>query len=453
MEKIKAVLMLGQSNMAGRGELLYCTPVDSTDIFMFRNDNWQQMSEPIHDDKPTIAGACLGATFARGFADEFGCKVGLIPAAFGGTSLADWQIGGQYYMRALNMAKAAMADSDIACVLWHQGEADQGNENYCHQLREILDALFAELSIDKAQVPLIAGELGYFRPSSCELVHRGLRELAEYYPLYEVVSAEGLTAQDVTTHFDGASLRVFGYRYFDAYLRLVCGRSFCYNTDLDSYRATPDINTESIMNDDGSIFVGFDDLKEGFRLVTTTTLGNLRYNADSDCSATVICRWGREREKTLCIVCGRQNASPSFDVLLDGDVGTEVTVEADFMLGEGHGSGDVLKLVGAGKPVVSIPLVWLDSEGRLCNILGFEPGEQLGYSLSEFEWSNVKVVCHPSSGTKDIILNGISVLEGAPLAPFDTSDLKPSFVRVMHFKQSERSSVLIDNIKIKLENK
>ena len=85
--KMQSVLLLGQSNMAGRGELQYVEAIKDDRIFMMRDGAFVQMVEPIHDDKPTIAGACLGASFAKAFVETFDCEVGLIPGAFGGTSL------------------------------------------------------------------------------------------------------------------------------------------------------------------------------------------------------------------------------------------------------------------------------------------------------------------------------------------------------------------------------
>ena len=136
--KRQSILLLGQSNMAGRGDLGDVEVIDDDIIFMIRNNSWTKMVEPIHDDK-SAAGVGLAASFAKGFVDAFDCEVGLIPGAYGGTSLGDWAVNGTYYNRALEMAKAAQQDSEICAILWHQGESNQNSSsNYATKLKTIL---------------------------------------------------------------------------------------------------------------------------------------------------------------------------------------------------------------------------------------------------------------------------------------------------------------------------
>ena len=42
---MKSVLLIGQSNMAGRGYLHEVTPIYNENIFMLRNGRWQIMTE------------------------------------------------------------------------------------------------------------------------------------------------------------------------------------------------------------------------------------------------------------------------------------------------------------------------------------------------------------------------------------------------------------------------
>ena len=51
---MKSVLLIGQSNMAGRGYLHEVTPIYNENIFMLRNGRWQMMTEPIHFDLSLI---------------------------------------------------------------------------------------------------------------------------------------------------------------------------------------------------------------------------------------------------------------------------------------------------------------------------------------------------------------------------------------------------------------
>lgn len=231
----QSVLLIGQSNMAGRGNIADVEAISDDRITMLRDGKWQKMVEPIHNDKPA-AGIGLAASFAKGFVEKFNCEIGLIPGAFGGTSLSQWSVGSSYYSRALEMAKDAQKDSDICAILWHQGESNQNNSaGYADKLENILNGFINDLSLDKEKLVIITGELGEFRADTKDAIHTELHKLENVYKNYGVASSKGLTAQDVTTHFDAASLRVFGYRYFDIFYNLITGKHFEYNDDPSFY--------------------------------------------------------------------------------------------------------------------------------------------------------------------------------------------------------------------------
>ena len=88
-ENLNIFLLMGQSNMSGRGKLEGVQELTHPDIYMYRDDQWQAAREPLHDDKPEIAGACLGMSFAMSVVEEIG-PVGLVPCAVGGSPLRRW---------------------------------------------------------------------------------------------------------------------------------------------------------------------------------------------------------------------------------------------------------------------------------------------------------------------------------------------------------------------------
>jgi hypothetical protein len=230
--KGQSVLLIGQSNMAGRGDLGSVEPIDDDRILMLKNNQWVKMQEPIHSDK-TSAGVGLSASFAKAFVESFDCELGLIPAAVGGTSLNDWEKGGSLYREAVRLARIAMEDSEICAILWHQGEADQNSKEYAKKLKVILDSMLADLGLDKNKIVIITGELFGTRSDA---VHRDqLNMLASYYPNYGVAESDGLTVFDVTTHFDSPSLRVFGYRYFAIFYKCITKGVYTFDDDPNSY--------------------------------------------------------------------------------------------------------------------------------------------------------------------------------------------------------------------------
>ena len=96
---IRSFLLVGQSNMAGRGDLTPENTITAPDCFMLRMGRWQPMSEPINVDRAVAEGAVprsganLAASFAAQLQKETGAKIGLIPCADGGTRISQWQPG------------------------------------------------------------------------------------------------------------------------------------------------------------------------------------------------------------------------------------------------------------------------------------------------------------------------------------------------------------------------
>ncbi len=233
VEGIDSFLMIGQSNMAGRGDIGSVPEILHPDLFMLRNCRWQTMSEPVNPDRGVFAGKyrsgiSLAAEFVLRYREQTGMRAGLIPCADGGTSLDSWQKGGPLYENALFKTKMALRISTLRGVLWHQGEADVTHPDrvasYADRFVRLITDLFSDLGIEP--VPVIAGELGGYlagRGESYAAVpefNRNLRSVGERLPLFGVASAEGLSCRPDVLHFDAPSLRIFGDRYFAEYQRL-----------------------------------------------------------------------------------------------------------------------------------------------------------------------------------------------------------------------------------------
>ncbi|MGE7779743.1 sialate O-acetylesterase [Peribacillus sp. NPDC097264] len=222
----KSFLMLGQSNMAGRGFLHEVDPIYNEKIKMLRNGQWQMMTEPINYDRP-VAGVSLAASFAEEWSkvnpDD---EIGLIPCAEGGSSLNDWHPEGTLFKHALSEARFALESSEICGILWHQGESDSNHglhETYYEKFVLIIDTLRKELELE--DVPLIIGGLGDFLgkigfgkyATESQQVNEQLLRFAHTQQNCYFVTAEGLTANPDGIHLDAVSQRKFGYRYYEAF--------------------------------------------------------------------------------------------------------------------------------------------------------------------------------------------------------------------------------------------
>ena len=219
-------LLIGQSNMAGRGFLNEAKEIDTTHIFILRNGRWQKMFRPVHPDR-SFAGVCLAESFAEAYANKYGIDVGLIPCADGGTSLDQWKKGELLYDNAVNNARLAMRTSTIAGILWHQGEADARPElasTYRVRFEEMIYQLQKDIGIN---VPVIIGELGSFLRNFSDgslreytLINSALKEISDNNLSISLVSAEGLTSNPDNLHFTAESLYEFGLRYFAEFDKL-----------------------------------------------------------------------------------------------------------------------------------------------------------------------------------------------------------------------------------------
>ena len=225
---MKSILMIGQSNMAGRGFINEVPMICNERILMLRNAGWQMMAEPINYDRPN-AGIGLAGSFAAMWCREHeGEQIGLIPCAEGGSSLDDWAVDKNLFKNAVIQAGFAMQDSELIGILWHQGESDSyggGYQTYYKKLQVIIESLRKELNA--FEVPLIIGGLGDFlgkngfglNCTEYELVNEQLLKFAREQENSCFVTAEGLIPNPDGIHMDAVSQRRFGVRYYEAFVK------------------------------------------------------------------------------------------------------------------------------------------------------------------------------------------------------------------------------------------
>lgn len=217
---MRLFLLIGQSNMSGRGKVEAQDKVENPHIFMLTKDlQWVPAKDPLHFDKPS-AGVGLGSEFAREIhkADP-NAAIGLIPCAVGGTSLDQWKIGAELYNTAVARTKEAMKQGELAGILWHQGESDSGNPKNVKTYAERLEKMIRQLrkDLDAEKVPLVIGELIHEFKTN-DSINVELAAAAKKIPLCALVDSEGLGKKQL--HFDADDLRAFGKRYAAKYLKL-----------------------------------------------------------------------------------------------------------------------------------------------------------------------------------------------------------------------------------------
>jgi Carbohydrate esterase, sialic acid-specific acetylesterase len=222
---LQLFLLTGQSNMAGRGVVEAQDKEPIPRVYVLTKDlEWKPAVDPLHFDKPDIVGVGLARSFARELAKANPpASIGLIPSAFGGTSLEEWKPGGKLYNDAVTRARAAMKSGKLRGILWHQGEADSGKEEDARSYRERWTKVIGSLreDLNAANVPVMVGQLGEFYAGAfARTVDEQLAIIPLQVPKTAFVSSAGLKAKSDNVHFDSPSLREFGRRYAHAFLML-----------------------------------------------------------------------------------------------------------------------------------------------------------------------------------------------------------------------------------------
>lgn len=222
-KKKNIILLMGQSNMAGRGKVDDVEAIDDERIFVSWFNKFIKGRDPLFLDK-WAAGVGPGMSFAKRVLEAYPeCHIGLVACAVGGTKLNEWKEGGFLYKRAVLMAETAKDFGEIKGILWHQGEGDSSEElapTYCERLKKMMAAFRKELGIENT--PLVLGELANFRGREFyDVVNEQLHKAAEEIPLAGIVLSEGVDHIGDELHIDSKSQRKFGMLYAEKYLELL----------------------------------------------------------------------------------------------------------------------------------------------------------------------------------------------------------------------------------------
>ncbi len=225
-------LLIGQSNMAGRGVVTAADSVPHPRVWTLTRDTmWVPALDPIHFDKP-IAGVGPGRALGEAVAaQDPTVRVGLIPSAVGGSPIASWRPGAvdsatqaMPYDDALRRTRYAMQQGTLKAIVWHQGETD-AMWRRAPQYEAALVELIAQLrqDLNASEVPFIIGQLGQFAESPWDdawgAVDQAHQRVAQTVPNVFFVSSDGLGHKGDTLHFSADAMRTFGQRYAAAYLQ------------------------------------------------------------------------------------------------------------------------------------------------------------------------------------------------------------------------------------------
>lgn len=218
-DRLDIYLLIGQSNMAGRAQILAPDYDTLKGTFLFTGNTlnpWEPAVNPLNKYSTirrelSVQSLGPGYYFAKTLmANDPGMRIGLVVNARGGTSIDRWASDSTYFKDAVRRTMQALPSGSLKAILWHQGETDvKKYRDYPDKIIKLINSFRNELN--RPDLPFIAGELAEEKPNRAEF-NIMLRETLAKVPYTAVVKATGLTTYD-STHFDTPSMRILGERY------------------------------------------------------------------------------------------------------------------------------------------------------------------------------------------------------------------------------------------------
>lgn len=220
---MKCFLLAGQSNMAGRGNIGEVEKISDSRIFMLKYSCFEIMEEPIHTDSES-AGIGPAASFALDYVEEYDEPIGLIPCAHGGTSITQWQPGGELFENMINKASLIGENDEIVGVLWAQGETDARIIDNVDEYVMLFDNMLFELEkrLCLKDIPIILADIApYFYQKSdypyTPVIADAIKRIVSRDKKFGFVETDGLVPKEDGLHYDSKSYRIFGKRFFEEY--------------------------------------------------------------------------------------------------------------------------------------------------------------------------------------------------------------------------------------------
>ena len=214
-------LLIGQSNMAGRGTMTDEDRRAISGVWLLNDEgNIEPAVSPLN--KYSSIRKDLGMQqvspadyFSRTLSSRTGRKILLVVNARGGSAIREWMPHASqgYFSEALRRAQQAQRYGTLRGILWHQGESDSGKtSSYMDSLQVMVAALRDTLSIP--QVPFVAGEIAPWHANR-DRFNPVIRTISEHIPFSAWVSSEGCTPlkDEKDPHFSREGQHLLGVRY------------------------------------------------------------------------------------------------------------------------------------------------------------------------------------------------------------------------------------------------
>lgn len=233
-------ILIGQSNMAGRGEM-------EAEDYGVMEGIWllDDKGKPVPAENPLNKFSTVrkgyrmqkigpGYSFAKEIHERTGRKVLLVVNALGGSTIGQWKKSAGFiqdkesigynerklYEEALYRARKARKYGTIKAVLWHQGEGNASPKlvpYYMKDLQRFVEDFRTDMKM--MELPFIAGQIGAWREDFSSF-NRMLSTIGNYIPFSACISSEGCGHNPDRLHFSRDGQILLGHRYAEAVIRL-----------------------------------------------------------------------------------------------------------------------------------------------------------------------------------------------------------------------------------------
>ncbi len=245
-EALQVYIAIGQSNMWGNAQVQSGDKTTHDRIKMMSTANsrgnvgtWLPAVPPMCAPS---AGYSLADNFVRTMADGVPecITIGVIPVAIAGASFkvfdpnqcksyisgeADWfkNMAKEYdnnpYERIVKCAKIAQETGVIKGIIVHQGETDNGKQEWLTMVQTFYDNICKELNLDPKKTPILVGQM--LEGGSCAGHNSVIAQLPNKISNCAVVSTSNIPGESDRLHFTHDGYKELGKRYAEKMLTMI----------------------------------------------------------------------------------------------------------------------------------------------------------------------------------------------------------------------------------------
>ena len=241
--KVSLFIMIGQSNMSGRGQLPETPQTINPHVFVFGNDyRWHYGIEPIDSPLNQVDSISFDPDAGYSIATSFAATllkqdpeliVGFIPCAKGGSSVGMWQRNlsdRSLYGSCIKRIRAASAMGHIAGLLYCQGASDARDpQEYPEKMGSPFEwkVKFAKFVSDirndlgRPNLPVVFAQMGSSTdPSGWRYWDEVKRQQGEVSIPNVIMTTEADLPLDYAVHLTTEGYIMLGERFANAFLKI-----------------------------------------------------------------------------------------------------------------------------------------------------------------------------------------------------------------------------------------